>query len=118
AAKYVLRYNHDKDIADMENAERYLARSVARFRELTALTAKTYQFANSMQTGHRKIPFNGAANGVGTNYHWTQVLPLYEKELQDFQASVAELKTAQPAGSQTAAPISPWPVAKFTLIGT
>jgi hypothetical protein len=45
-----------------------------------------------MQTGHRKIPFVGAANGVGTNYHWTQVLPLYQEELRTFQAQVEELR--------------------------
>jgi hypothetical protein len=73
-----------------------------------------------MQTGHRKIPFGGAANGVGTNYHWSQVLPLYQKELEDFRTSVAELKKSgpQPSGSETGAPIAAWPAAKLTLVST
>ena len=82
------------------------------------MTTNSYHFANSMQTGHRKIPFPGAANGVGTNYHWTQVLPLYEKELADFKAHVEELKKPKPAGSETGAPIAAWPTAKFKLIST
>ena len=92
--------------------------SVGAFEELTKLTEHTYLFANSMQTGHRKIPFHGAANGVGTNYHWTQVLPLYEKELADFKAQVEELKKPKSAGSETGAPISTWPAARFKLIST
>jgi hypothetical protein len=68
---------------------------VEAFAQLTKLTEKTYRFANSMQTGHRKIPFPGSANGVGTNYHWSQVLPLYEKELREFQTNVARLKAGE-----------------------
>jgi len=116
AAERVLRYNFSKDIADMEAAERHMARSLDYFRELTQLTAATYSFANSMQTGHRKIPFGGAINGVGTNYHWTHVLPLYEKELEDFRARVAEMK--DPTRATTQAPRAPWPAAKFTLLST
>jgi hypothetical protein len=35
-------------------------------------------------------------NGVGTNYHWSQVLPLYQKELDDFRANAAKLKAGKP----------------------
>jgi hypothetical protein len=68
-----------------------------------------------MQTGHRKIPFGGATSGVGTNYHWSQVVHLYEKELADFKIQVAELKN--PKANNTAA-IPAWPAAKFKLIST
>jgi hypothetical protein len=92
--------------------------SLLAFRVLSGETKKTYHFANSMQTGHRKIPFPGAAYGVGTNYHWSHVLPLYEKELADFKTQVAELKNPKLAGSETGAPIVAWPTAKFKLIST
>ncbi|HYG22060.1 MAG TPA: hypothetical protein VEH04_04695 [Verrucomicrobiae bacterium] len=116
AAAHVLRYGFSKDMADMNAAGEHMTRSLERFRELTALTRNTYQFANSMQTGHRKIPFGGAANGAGTNYHWVQVLPLYEKELADFRVALAELKDPARATSTTA--VQPWPAAPFRLIST
>lgn len=118
AAAHVLAYGHSKDLAEMNAAEAEMARSVGEFETLTALTETTYRFANSMQTGHRKIPFYGAANGTGTNYHWSQVVGLYRKELADFRTMVAELKRPQPAGAETGAPVAAWPAAKFTLIGT
>jgi len=118
AAELVLRYGYSKDTKDMENAAGHMNLSYQYFQILTNRTIHAYHFANSMQTGHRKIPFGGAANGVGTNYHWTQVLPLYEKELADFKAQVKELKNPKPAGSETGAPIAGWPTAKFKLIST
>jgi hypothetical protein len=80
---------------DVATAEHALQASVDAFAQLTRLTENSYRFANSMQTSHRKIPFPGAVNGVGTNYHWTQVLPLYQKELEDFRAKVADLKAGK-----------------------
>ena len=90
------RYNLSKDPKDMLQAEQDLGESLKYFRELTALTKDTYIFANGMQTTQRKVPFSGgtAAPGGGeqpANYHWTQVLPLYEKEYADFQARVTTL---------------------------
>jgi hypothetical protein len=70
---------------------------------LTALTTNTYQFANSMQTSHRKIPFVGAARSGGTNYHWSQVLPLYQKELDDIRAQIAAGKPMLPETKKPAA---------------
>ena len=104
-------------VGDLVTAEGHMTDSVQVFRQLAELTTPEYRFVNSMQTGHRKIPFGGAANGVGTNYHWSQVLPLYEKELADFKVQVAELKT-KPAGSETGAPITAWPAAAFKLLST
>jgi hypothetical protein len=120
AAIFTLRYAYTKDIRDLEEAANPLSKSCVDFSSLALSTARTYHFANSMQTGHRKIPFGGAANGVGTNYHWTQVLPLYQKELHDFQEQVAKLKRggAQPADSEISVPIKAWPGAKFTLLST
>lgn len=115
AAQSVLKYGYSRDLKDMEQAGQHLTKSVDAFRALAEYTKDTYRFANSMQTGHRKIPFPGAANGVGTNYHWAQVLPLYEKELTEFQTQLAELKN--PQANQTAQIVA-WPAAKFRLIST
>ncbi len=126
AAELVLRYNLSHDISDLEQAENFLAGSVAAYQKLAALTQPAYRFANSMQTSPRKIPVSGGAGGKGTNYLWSQLLPVYQKELADFQAKVAELKERRPeaktnqqlAGSVTGAPIAVLPAAKFTLIST
>ena len=130
ASKLVLRYNYSHDIQDMELAELCLLKSCDEFRKLADLTDKTYHFANSMQTGHRKIPFPGAANGVGTNYHWSQVLPLYQKELADFQAAVVWLKqntnllsagqssASVPKATMDESKIQPWSVSPLKLIST
>jgi hypothetical protein len=96
AARAVLSYGYTKNFEDLDHAEDYMSASAEVFSLLASITKTTYHFANSMQTGHRKIPFPGAVNGVSTNYHWSQVLPLYEKELRDFQTNIARLK----AGAQ------------------
>jgi hypothetical protein len=118
AAEQILRYHYSSSFGDLSFAEFHMQTSLTAFSQLANRTRRTYSFANSMQTGHRKIPFPGATNGVGTNYHWTQVLPLYEKELADFRAQVAELMKPKNAGSETGAPIAAWPAATFKLIST
>lgn len=76
------------DLSLLEEAERYLSESLEEYRKLTALTEKTYLYANSMQTPQRKIPLpDGEAYG-----HWTQCLPVYEKEYENFSKHVAEMK--------------------------
>jgi hypothetical protein len=107
AAMAVLRYNHSKDVADMAAAEQALAGSLEHYRTLAALTKDTYKAANSMQTAQRRIPVPGGRNGKAANYHWTQLLPLYEKELADFRAQVAALKSPAGAKARTHAPLPP-----------
>lgn len=107
AAMAVLRFGYSRDLADMEEAERALAESLEHFRTLTNLTRDTYTAANSMQTAQRRVPFPGGRNGQAANYHWTQVLPLYEQELIDFRAQVAALKDPASAGGRTHAPLTP-----------
>jgi hypothetical protein len=118
AAQSVLAFGFSKDVKEMDWALRQLENSISSYKLLISHTKTNYHFANSMQTGHRKIPFLGAANSVGTNYHWSHVLPLYEKELADFKAQVAELKDPKRAGAATGVPITAWPAAKFKLIST
>lgn len=115
AAINLLRFNQNQDLKEMQQAAERLSAGLAIFRQLATLTQTNYVFANSMQTGHRKIPFPGAASGTGTNYHWSHVVPLYEKELADLQAQVAELKN--PIARQPLT-IAAWPAAKFKLIST
>jgi hypothetical protein len=119
AAELVLRYNYSHELSDLERAEKYLAESFAGYQKLVALTANTYKFANSMQTSQRKIPFSGGAGGKGTNYLWTQLVPVYKKELEDFQTKVAQLKQGSNAPVMIrTADIKPLPAAQFKLIST
>ena len=116
AAELVLRYDYSHKIADMENAEPWLAASLADYEKLSALASPAYHYANSMQTPQRKIPFPGGVGGVGTNYLWSQLVPLYRRELAGFRAKVALLKQGTVAMSESK--IKPWPAAPFTLIST
>ena len=129
AAELVLRYNYSHDSGDMKRAEQFLAESFADYEKLVALTDKTYHYANSMQTSQRKIPVSGGFKGGGTNYLWSQLVPLYQKELLDFQAKVAGLEQgtgmqtvagqhSQQAGSEGGAPAVAWAAAPFKLIST
>lgn len=115
AAMFVLRYGHSKDIADMEKAQSFLAESLDHYRELTRLTAGTYVFANSMQTSQRRIPVPGGVNGKPANYHWTQVLPVYENELAEFQKKVAAMKQGSAVVADESS-IRPLPAAKFQIL--
>jgi hypothetical protein len=116
AAELVLRYNHSHDVSDMEGAGQFLAESFADYKKLSALASPAYQFANGMQTSQRKIPVSGGSHSGPTNYLWSQLLPLYQKELNQFQSEVAELKH----GNQAMVPSNagPWTPAPFQLIST
>jgi len=78
-------------------------------------TEQTYRYANSMQTAQRRIPVPGGASGQPANYHWTQLLPIYEKELADFQHQVADIKSGKIAPPNDA-DIKPLPKASITLL--
>ncbi len=91
AAMLVLHYNYSRDRQDMEKAAAHLAKSLAIYRELTQRTAETYRYANTLQTGHRRIPIRGWKDGKPYYYHWDQMLPLYEEELAQFKTRVANL---------------------------
>jgi hypothetical protein len=115
AAMLVLRYQHSADSADMEQASARLADSLEHFKALAKLTESTYRAANSMQTSQRKIPAPGGSGGKPANYHWTQLLDRYDRELADFQTTVSSLK--RPTTSvATTQPIKPWQSAKFKLL--
>ncbi|MBD3374355.1 hypothetical protein GF406_04900 [candidate division KSB1 bacterium] len=92
AAMSVLRYEYSNELSDLRTAEEHLAESLDHFRELAQLTRDSYVMAQSLLTYHRRIPFPGAEDGVPVNFHWTQVLPNYEKEFTDFQGRVKRIK--------------------------
>jgi hypothetical protein len=116
AAELVLRYNYSHKISDMQDAATFLAESFADYQKLSSLAMPAYQFANGMQTTQRKIPFSGGAHSGGTNYLWSQLVPLYQKELVDFQAKVAGLEQGNTV--MNASNIKLWLPASFKLIST
>jgi hypothetical protein len=115
AALYVLRYQHTHDLQDMEKAQTYLAESLEHFSVLERLTRDTYWYANSMQTAQRRIPVVGGEGGKPANYHWSQLLPVYQKELADFDAKVAALKKGG-AAAAAATLLTTMHRADFTLL--
>jgi len=93
AALAVLTYKHLPKETCFDHAEllgealSHLEKSVQHYRELTVLTKRTYDYANSMQTPQRKVPVR---DGVAYR-HWSECLPIYEQELERFRQHVGEL---------------------------
>lgn len=120
AALLILTYKHTvcgeyfKQLEWLEEAAEHLGSSLNSYRVLTALTEKTYLFANSMQTPQRKVPIR---NGLEFK-HWTQCLPVYELELERFQFHLNELKsgTMPEALKNMKEPIVPYREVPFTLL--
>ncbi|GAB3010062.1 hypothetical protein GCM10027051_09370 [Niabella terrae] len=93
AALKVLRYKYSNELSDLDTARQLLQQSLDWYRKLTRLTSSTYLYANSMQTGARKIPISGQG---GKFKHWTELLPVYEKELAVFTGRIDSLKRLKP----------------------
>jgi hypothetical protein len=91
AAMLVLRYDFSRDKQDMQKAVMHLESSLEIYRTLAERTARTYRYANTLQTGHRRIPIRGWKDDKPYYYHWQQMLPLYEEELTQFKQRVANL---------------------------
>jgi hypothetical protein len=89
AAEYVLRFKYSNDIKDLEIAADHLEKSLVSYKELTRLTGSTYLYANSMQTQQRKIPMRGVD---GKYRHWSEMLPVFETELETFRHKIDSLK--------------------------
>lgn len=68
----------------LQEAAEWMEKSLDYYRELTALTERTYLYANSMQTPQRRIPIRDG----GKYKHWTDCLPVYEQELANFKSHV------------------------------
>ena len=113
AAVAVLHFGHTSDVSDLVAARQHLTRSLELYKALATLTARTYRFANSMQTAQRRIPVVGGVDGKAANYHWTQLVPLYEKELADFDQYLSDARAGKLDAGFNAQPLPP---AKFTVL--
>jgi hypothetical protein len=89
AALMTLQYKYSNNVKDLENAAAKLDESIVSFKRLVKFTKPAYLYANSMQTQQRKIPMRGVN---GTYKHWTEMLPVYEKELAIFKYKIDSLK--------------------------
>jgi tetratricopeptide (TPR) repeat protein len=92
AALLVLRYKYSNNIADLEKALPEMETSLDYYKKLIGLTKNTYLYANSMQTKQRKIPVGG---NDGKNKTWAELLPYYQKELDNFKKNIDSLKSPQ-----------------------
>jgi hypothetical protein len=92
AAMLVLRHSYSQDRKDMERAAIHLEKSLEIYRKLAQRTATTYRYANTLQTGHRRIPIRGWKDNAPAYYHWQQMIPLYEQELAAFKKRLSKLK--------------------------
>ncbi|WP_291911866.1 hypothetical protein [Chitinophaga sp. CB10] len=108
AAIQLLRYKYTGNVADLEAAIPDLEQSVTWYRQLAALTAGAYLYANSMQTAQRKIPMRGVD---GTYKHWTEMVPVFEQELTTFTGKIDSLKHMRTNGSVVRQPLAQAPVA-------
>ena len=95
AALLVLRYKYSQAPQDMQQAAVHLERSLDLYRTLAQRTATTYRYANTLQTGHRRIPIRAWKDNAPAYYHWQQMLPLYEQELADFKQRAENLDPQQ-----------------------
>ncbi|MCH5687165.1 hypothetical protein LWM68_24565 [Niabella sp. W65] len=66
AALLVLKYKYSNDIKDLDRALPLLKESVKWYQQLVELTKGAYLYANSMQTGARKIPLSGSGESIRT----------------------------------------------------
>lgn len=89
AALWVLRYRYSGQLSDLEKALPELQISLEDYRQLVSRTKNTYLYANSMQTGARKIPVSGKG---GKNKTWAQLLPYYQRELDNFKRNLQSLQ--------------------------
>jgi len=89
AAEQVLRYKWTKDIQYLDAAVPLLEKSLKQWRILCNKTDSIYLYANSMQTSQRRIPVGGDNGNFKT---WSEMLPVYEAELEALKANIEKLK--------------------------
>jgi hypothetical protein len=98
AALWVLRYKYSDDVADLDKALPELQTSLKYFEELVKYTKDSYLYANSMQTRQRKIPVPGTDAKMK---EWTELLPVYQKELTNFKRNIDSLRLPQASAKKT-----------------
>jgi hypothetical protein len=112
AAEHVLDYQYTKDVSDLEKAIPLMEKSLDHYRKLVDLTKDTYLYANSMQTAQRRIPIGG---DDGKNKTWLELLPHYEKELENFKENLAILESDDKKSAVAADELIP---AELSVSGT
>ena len=108
AAQQVLNYKWTKDIKYLDAAVPLLEESLGAWKILSILTEDTYLYANSMQTSQRRVPVGGDNGNFKT---WSDMLPVYEEELEALKANIAKLRspktvTDSQIAAATAAPVT------------
>lgn len=101
SAIQVLEYKYTRDVASLEYALPDLEKSVQYYKLLSELTKDSYLYANSMQTKQRKIPMRGVD---ATFKHWTEMLPVFETEYENFKSSIEDIKKGSATVSETPDP--------------
>lgn len=89
AAMLVLNYKYSNDLADLGKALPHLGKSLEHYKELVQLTKDSYLYANSMQTAMRRVPIAGKG---GINKHWSELLPHYQAEYDNFKRNLEVLR--------------------------
>lgn len=112
--KYTMNEELMGDVILLENAAKWMEKSLKAYRKAADITEKTYLYANSLQTTHRKIPF---PNGE-VYYHWSQCLPEYEREFENFKRNVEKIKVGNlpKIGGEDDKKVSTLPEAPFKLL--
>jgi hypothetical protein len=104
AALAVLKYKYSNKISDLESAMPDVEKSVEWFEKLTNLTKNSYLYANSMQTQQRKIPMRGVN---ATFIHWSEMLPVYQKELANFKYAIDSIKNTKATNNEKIVALKP-----------
>ncbi|MDN3594855.1 alpha-d-galacturonidase [Zunongwangia endophytica] len=97
AAMLVLRYDHSGEKDALLKAIPHLENSLKHYRKLVELTEGNYFYANSMQTSMRRIPIGG---DDGKYKLWSEMLPLYEQELENFRKNLNNIDSSVKSDSQ------------------
>ncbi|MBV5342889.1 hypothetical protein JZU68_04500, partial [bacterium] len=92
AAKLILDYQWGKDISNLDAAIPLMEKSLVHYARLVLLTKNSYLYANSMQTGQRRIPISGED---GKNKTWEELYVHYQKELANYKSNLELLKLKQ-----------------------
>ena len=96
AAQQVLNYKWTKDTKYLDAAVPLLEESLGAWKMLCILTEESYLYANSMQTSQRRVPVGGDNGNFKT---WTDMIPVYEEELEALKMNIERLKSPQAVAS-------------------
>jgi len=89
AALKILRYGYSHNIADLDAAVPLMEKSLRAYEGLARVAGPAYLYANSLQTGARKIPMTGKNGQFKT---WSDLKPVYQSELDHFKKHILALK--------------------------